>query len=89
MRIRLGEEVISHRMFVCPDCFEDEDLRERLQGNEVLGGALTTTAAFVGDEMNLAVWFGVHTLSRTVRDVPVLLAKLPIPALVSIDRLPC
>lgn len=40
---------------------------ERLQGNKALSGALSAiTAAVVGVILNLAVWFGLHTLFRSV-----------------------
>jgi chromate transporter len=43
---------------------------ERLRGNRALAGALSAiTAAVVGVILNLALWFGVHTLFREV--VPV------------------
>ncbi len=59
---------------------------ERLRGHQILRGALTTiTAAVVGVILNLAVWFGIHTLFGTVRDVPFLLARLPAPAPASLD----
>src|SRR5690606_39007711 len=63
---------------------------ERLRGNRALSGALTAiTAAVLGVILNLAVWFGIHTLFGEVRegsvigriDVPVL-ASLNIPALI-------
>ncbi len=40
---------------------------ERLQGNKAISGALAAvTAAVVGVILNLAVWFGLHTLFRQV-----------------------
>lgn len=40
---------------------------ERLRGNKALSGALTAiTAAVVGVVLNLAIWFGLHVLFRTV-----------------------
>jgi len=40
---------------------------ERLRGNKALSGALSAiTAAVVGVILNLAVWFGLHTLFREV-----------------------
>ncbi len=42
---------------------------ERLRGNVALSGALSTiTASVVGVILNLAVWFGLHTLFGTVSD---------------------
>ncbi|MBZ6078658.1 chromate efflux transporter [Microvirga puerhi] len=41
---------------------------ERLRGNKAIAGALSTiTAAVVGVILNLAIWFGIHTLFREVR----------------------
>ncbi|HZH09089.1 MAG TPA: chromate efflux transporter [Microvirga sp.] len=41
---------------------------EVLRGNRALSGALTAiTAAVVGVIVNLAIWFGVHTIFREVR----------------------
>jgi chromate transporter len=43
---------------------------ERLRGNKALAGALSAiTAAVVGVILNLAIWFGIHTLFREVRHV--------------------
>jgi chromate transporter len=43
---------------------------EVLRGNRALGGALTAiTAAVVGVILNLAVWFGIHTIFGDVRAV--------------------
>jgi chromate transporter len=41
---------------------------EVLRGNRALSGALSTiTAAVVGVILNLAIWFGIHTIFREVR----------------------
>jgi len=43
---------------------------EMLRGNRGLGGALSAiTAAVVGVIVNLAIWFGIHTVFREVRDI--------------------
>ncbi|MEE1655297.1 chromate efflux transporter [Microvirga sp. CF3062] len=43
---------------------------EVLRGNRSLSGALTAiTAAVVGVILNLAIWFGIHTIFRGVRPV--------------------
>jgi chromate transporter len=56
---------------------------ERLRGNRALGAALAAiTAAVVGVILNLAVWFGLHTLFGAVREVRVgpLVLDVPVPA---------
>jgi chromate transporter len=41
---------------------------ETLRGNQALSGALSAiTAAVVGVILNLAIWFGIHTIFREVR----------------------
>jgi chromate transporter len=41
---------------------------ETLRGNRALSGALSAiTAAVVGVILNLAIWFGIHTIFRDVR----------------------
>ncbi len=43
---------------------------EILRGNRALSGALSAiTAAVVGVILNLAIWFGIHTIFREVRSV--------------------
>jgi chromate transporter len=43
---------------------------EVLRGNRGLSGALSAiTAAVVGVIVNLAIWFGIHTIFREVRDI--------------------
>lgn len=59
---------------------------EALRGNRALSAALTAiTAAVVGVIANLALWFGLHVLFRTVQ--PVVLGPLApdLPALASLD----
>jgi len=59
---------------------------ERLRGNVRLSTALTTiTAAVVGVVLNLAVWFGIHTLFEQVRDVSIFGGPIPNPVWASID----
>ncbi|WP_426959596.1 chromate efflux transporter [Muricoccus radiodurans] len=56
---------------------------ERLQGNRALSGALSAvTAAVVGVIANLALWFGLRVLFRTVRPV---FGALEWPVLSSLD----
>jgi chromate transporter len=58
---------------------------EQLRGNVMLSGSLSAiTAAVVGVILNLAVWFGLHTLFQVV-DVPVLGGVLPAPILSTVD----
>jgi len=60
---------------------------ERLRGNVTLGTALAAiTAAVVGVILNLALWFGLHTLFATVRETAVLGMTLPVPRLSTLDR---
>ncbi len=43
---------------------------ERLRGNAALSGALSAiTAAVVGVVLNLAIWFSIHTIFRTVQPI--------------------
>ncbi|MBI2237119.1 MAG: chromate efflux transporter, partial [Actinobacteria bacterium] len=59
---------------------------ERLRGIVRLSTALTTiTAAVVGVVLNLAVWFGIHTLFEQVRDVSVFGGPVPVPVWASVD----
>lgn len=59
---------------------------ERLRGNRSLSGALSAiTAAVVGVILNLALWFGIHTLFRDVRAVNVAGAELDLPVLASLN----
>jgi chromate transporter len=60
---------------------------ERLRSSRVLRGALAAiTAAIVGVVLNLTVWFSLHVLFATVRDVAVgpLLLQLPVWATVDV-----
>jgi chromate transporter len=60
---------------------------ERLRSNELLAAALSTiTAAIVGVVLNLAVWFGIHTLFARVRDVIAFGGLIPAPVWSSVDR---
>jgi chromate transporter len=59
---------------------------EALRGNARLHAALSTiTAAVVGVILNLAVWFGVHVVFRTVTPVHFGPIHLLVPELASID----
>jgi chromate transporter len=59
---------------------------ERLRGNKALAGALSAiTAAVVGVILNLAIWFGIHTLFREVRHVEVVGLSFDAPVFASID----
>lgn len=61
---------------------------ERLRANKALSGALSTiTAAVVGVIMNLAVWFGLHTLFRKVGVVNAGPISMPWPEFASLDPL--
>ncbi|MCW6536670.1 chromate efflux transporter [Sphingomonas lycopersici] len=59
---------------------------ERLRGNRALSAALgAITAAVVGVILNLAVWFGIHTLFRAVRRVHYAGLGFDVPVLASLD----
>jgi chromate transporter len=59
---------------------------ERLRGNAALSSTLTAiTAAVVGVILNLAIWFALHALFRTIFAVPVLGGTLDVPDLRTID----
>jgi chromate transporter len=59
---------------------------ERLRGNRLLTSALSAiTAAVVGVVLNLAVWFGLHTLFHTVTEHHFYGMRLLIPEWQSID----
>jgi chromate transporter len=59
---------------------------EHLRGNLRISTALTTvTAAVVGVVLNLAVWFGIHTLFDQVREVDVFGGLIPLPVWSSVD----
>ena len=60
---------------------------ERMRGNRALGGALSAiTAAVVGVVLNLAVWFAIHTIFRSVRTVAFGPFHFDMPLLGSVDR---
>ena len=53
---------------------------ETLRGNKSLHAAMSSiTAAIVGVVLNLAVWFALHTVFASLRDVHVLVGHLQIP----------
>ncbi|MET0530830.1 MAG: chromate efflux transporter [Microvirga sp.] len=59
---------------------------ETLRGNKALSGALSAiTAAVVGVILNLAIWFGIHTIFREVRALEWGLLDLDMPVLSSVD----
>jgi len=59
---------------------------ERVRNNAALSGALSAvTAAVVGVILNLAVWFGLHVVFRTVDRVAVGPLTLDLPVLASLD----
>lgn len=59
---------------------------EALRGNRMLSAALTAiTAAVVGVILNLAVWFGVHTIFADVTEVSFGIARAFVPSFGSVD----
>ncbi|RUN77625.1 chromate efflux transporter [Sphingomonas sp. TF3] len=59
---------------------------ERMRGNVALSGALSAiTAAVVGVVLNLAVWFAIHTIFRTVHPVAAGPFRFDMPVLTSVD----
>jgi chromate transporter len=59
---------------------------ERLRGNKALSAALSAiTAAVVGVVLNLAIWFGVHTVFRETIPVRVFALSFDAPNLLSVD----
>ena len=59
---------------------------ERLRGNRALASALAAiTAAVVGVILNLALWFGLHTLFRDVHEIGVLGLTIDAPVAASVD----
>jgi len=59
---------------------------EHLRGNLRLSSALTSiTAAVVGVVLNLAVWFGIHTIFERVRELDLLGGLVPVPVWGSVD----
>jgi chromate transporter len=60
---------------------------EALRNNKALNAILTTiTAAVVGVILNLAVWFGLHTLFARVEPRHISVLTLQVPDLSSLDR---
>lgn len=58
---------------------------ERLRGNRALSAALAAiTAAVVGVILDLALWFAIHTLFRTVREVRFAVLAFEVPVLTSL-----
>lgn len=63
-------------------------LIEHLRGNVVLNGALSSiTASVVGVILNLAVWFGLHTLFGTVTERTIGWTTLPVVQPATLDPL--
>lgn len=61
---------------------------EQLRGNRSLNSALSAiTAAVVGVVLNLAVWFGLHTLFTSVTEKVVGVLVIPMPQIFSLDLL--
>ncbi|KST57909.1 chromate transporter [Methylobacterium sp. GXS13] len=66
--------------------FAGAPLIGRLRGSRLLAGALSAiTAAVAGVILNLAVWFGLRTLFREVRTVPLGPLRLDLPVPGSLD----
>ena len=61
---------------------------EQLRGNRALNAALSAiTAAVVGVVLNLAVWFGLHTLFASVTEEAAGILVIPAPKILSLDLL--
>ena len=61
---------------------------ERLRGNAALSGALAAiSAAVVGVILNLALWFGLHVLFRSVGRLEAGPVSMPLPEFASLDPL--
>jgi chromate transporter len=59
---------------------------ERLRGNAALAGALSAiTAAVVGVVLNLAIWFALHTLFRSVAPLALGPLRFDVPVASSLD----
>jgi chromate transporter len=59
---------------------------ERLRGNPAVAGALSAiTAAVVGVILNLAIWFAIHTLFRSVAPWRLGPVRFDAPVLASVD----
>src|SRR3546814_17454123 len=53
--------------------------------SDVCSSDLAITAAVVGVILNLAVWFGIHTLFEQVREVPFAAGPIDLPVLTSVN----
>jgi chromate transporter len=61
---------------------------EQLRGNRLLGSALAAiTAAVVGVILNLAIWFGLHTLFSDVHEASALGMRLLVPNYASLNAI--
>ena len=61
---------------------------ERLRGNAALSGALAAiSAAVVGVILNLALWFGLHVIFRSVGRLEAGPVFMPLPEFASLDPL--
>jgi chromate transporter len=59
---------------------------ERMRGNKALSGALSAiTAAVVGVVLNLALWFAIHTIFRSVKPIAAGPFRFDMPVLASVD----
>jgi chromate transporter len=59
---------------------------ERMRGNKALSGALSAiTAAVVGVVLNLALWFAIHTIFRSVQPIATGPFRFDMPVLASVD----
>jgi chromate transporter len=59
---------------------------ERMRGNKALSGALSAiTAAVVGVVLNLALWFAIHTIFRSVKPIAAGPLRFDMPVLASVD----
>lgn len=59
---------------------------ERIRGNKALSGALSAiTAAVVGVVLNLALWFAIHSIFRTIRPFVAGPVHFDLPVLASVD----
>jgi chromate transporter len=59
---------------------------ERLRGNRAVAGALSAiTAAVVGVILNLAIWFGIHTIFRAVQPFSAGPLRFDLPVAASLD----
>jgi chromate transporter len=59
---------------------------ERMRGNKALSGALSAiTAAVVGVVLNLAIWFAIHSIFRSVQPVTAGPVHFDMPVITSVD----